>query len=333
VLSQSFGGFLADYYSIRKKFILVGWFSSTLVLLVPILHLEISTMLLATILGTALWSIGAPALVAEVMRRRSPGFRFGIWWSLADVMYLLGSLSAGFLYKVLGLRIVLLLCLLWYLVNGFVIAVSYRTEVEVPRSRPSSLITELLEDMRTSFLRKECALLNTCTLIAWFSIWSIEGLARAKVLDVVGSEVFYSYLTALAVLTELVLAPVIERMIDRYSPWVGVTLGILLHIVSGVLIALSRNIYVIAVAWVIPFGYILSCSLYVMYSKFMKYLADAVGTCKTFMYVVAVPATFAASIADYIGRDYAVLSLTLVAALSCVPLYLLKRIGETREIT
>ncbi|RLF13838.1 MAG: hypothetical protein DRJ66_07140, partial [Thermoprotei archaeon] len=150
--------------------------------------------------------------------------------------------------------------------------------------------------------------------ILWFSIWSIEGLARAKMLEILASEMSYSFITTLAVAIEMILAPFIGRFIDHYGPLLGTLFGILLHLITGTTLALSNNPIMLSIAWVIPFSYMLSCSFYIIYGRLTERLADAVGTYNTLVSIIALPASIAASIADYIGRDLAILLLTLISS-------------------
>ncbi len=321
-------GFLADYQGSRKLFILIGWFSSSLALVIPLIELNLTNVLLASILGAALWSIGSPSLTAEVMKRDRPGTRLGIWRSVGDAFYLMGTLSAGLLYTVLGFRVVLVLCFVMYLATGMAIALLYKPEGGVERKEGSKmgLLHVFIRDLRTSFLGHRALRLSLAVLASWFSIWSIEGLARAKVLVVLGNEILYSLLTTLAAVVEMTLAPLIGKLIDKRGPLWSTMLGLLLlHLATGVALALFNNPIVISIAWVIPFGYILTSSLYIAYGKLIHGLADAVGTCNTLISITALPASISSSQADYVGRDMSILILTLSSAVSFIPLFGLQK--------
>lgn len=108
-------GFIAYHYGRRKLFILVGWLSSAFILLIPLAWPSLDAVLLASVLGSALWSVGAPSPTAEVMSGRKPGERLGIWRSLGSALYLAGTLCAGPAYQIMGLRGILVLCLSTYL--------------------------------------------------------------------------------------------------------------------------------------------------------------------------------------------------------------------------
>ncbi|RLF18864.1 MAG: hypothetical protein DRZ82_07455 [Thermoprotei archaeon] len=307
-------GFLADYYNSRKLFILIGWFSSSLTLILPLLKLNLTNILMASIFGTALWSIGSPALAAEIMRYDEPGSRLGIWRSIGDAFYLAGTLSAGILYEELGIRVILALSLVIYLIVGILIALLYKPMFISSREKSTGLLRDFIEDLKVSFLSREGLLLSLIVVILWFSIWSIEGLARAKMLEILASEMSYSFITTLAVAIEMILAPFIGRFIDHYGPLLGTLFGILLHLITGTTLALSNNPIMLSIAWVIPFSYMLSCSFYIIYGRLTERLADAVGTYNTLVSIIALPASIAASIADYIGRDLAILLLTLISS-------------------
>jgi len=318
-------GFLADYYNARKHFILIGWISSSLVLILPLIKPSLINVLLADILGMALWSIGSPALTAEIMECNKPGTRLGIWRSIDDAFYLLGTLSAGILYKILGLRIVLMLCLIIYLSMCMTIALFYKPIREGQQRKGSRLLHEFIEDLKISFLEKRGIMLNTAILILWFSIWSIEGLTRAKMMDVLNNEILYSLLTTLAIVVEMILAPFIGKFVDRYDPISGLIFGVLLHITTGSILALSNDPIILSLAWITPFGYLLSCSSYVAYGRLVGRLADAIGTYNTLTSIIALPASMAGSLADYIGRSKAILILTLISIPSLIVLYHIRK--------
>jgi len=311
-------GFVADYYGSRKLFILAGWLSSALTLLIPLLEPSLTAVLLASVLGSALWSVGAPALTAEVMSYGEPGTRLGVWRSVGDGLYLLGTLCAGVIYGILGLEGVLVLCLVIYLATGLAIAVAYKGAA-VPKTGGGELLREFVEDLKASLLGGRAAMLSLATIISWFSIWSIEGLARAKVLRVLGSEPLYSLVTAVATAVEMISAPLIGRLVDERGPLPAAVAGVVMHVATGVAIAYTSDPLLLSIAWCVPFGYVLTCSLYVAYARLARGLADAVGTCNTLISAVALPASLAASLADLIGVDHAILVLTL-SSMPAIPL-------------
>jgi len=314
-------GFMADYYGSRKLFISAGWLSSALTLLIPLLKPSLTTVLLASVLGSALWSVGAPALVAEVMSYGEPGTRLGVWRSVGDGLYLLGTLCAGLLYGALGLEGILALCLVTYLATGLAIAVAYRGAAAPRQGVGGKPLREFVEDLKVSLLEERAAMLGLATLISWFSIWSIEGLARAKVLRALGSEPLYSLVSAVATAVEMVSAPLIGRLVDERGPLLVAVAGVVMHVVTGAVIAYMSNPLPLSIVWCVPFGYMLTCSLYVAYARLVRGLADAVGTCNTLISAVALPATLAASLADLIGADHAIMVLTL-SSIPAIPLLL-----------
>lgn len=126
-------------------------------------------------------------------------------------------------------------------------------------------------------------MLSLATPVSWFSICSIEELARAKILKALGSESLYGAATAAATIVEVASAPLIGRLADRLDPLPAAVAGIAMHLVSGVVIACADDPLSLSIAWCVPFGYALTCPLYVAYARLVRGMADAVGTCNTLM--------------------------------------------------
>jgi len=326
-------GFLADRFGARKLFILLGWFSSAFALIPPLFEPCFETVFISGVVGSALWSVGAPALTAEVMGVKKQGTRLGVWRSLGNAAYLAGVACAGALYDAVGMRGVLAVCLAIYMVAGSTVAIAYKPDRGGTERVEKSPLKDIVADLKHSLASRRSAPLAVATLVIWISVWSVEGLSRAKVLRVLGSEAAYSFAAAAAVAIDMLAAPLTGRFVDRCGPIAGVMLGLALHTASGIALACLSDPLLVLIAWCVPFGYALTCSLYVAFSRVAKGLADAVGTCDTLVAVAALPATLVASLADHLGLDAALAVLSALSLAAIPPLAAaLKSLRESKDL-
>jgi MFS transporter, DHA1 family, solute carrier family 18 (vesicular amine transporter), member 1/2 len=238
---------LSDRYKSRKVPMLLGQLLLAFSTLLFAFANSFVTCLLARFLqgiaGAATWVVGM-AMLVDVFNGPELGFYMGIVFGCHNLGFFLGPLIGGFLHDSLGLRAPFYVCTVLALID-------FLGRMLLKESAPTCSKIDKLTNSNESGLsmiqlakKPEIVLLNIVIVLKAASFSSIESMLEVHLYEHFGSSPSETSLVFLAFILPSIIAVIVIGWISgRIRRYLIISLGLILHPISGPLITSSKNIY------------------------------------------------------------------------------------------
>jgi MFS transporter, DHA1 family, solute carrier family 18 (vesicular amine transporter), member 1/2 len=184
------------------------------------------------------------AMLVDVFNGPELGFYMGIVFGCHNLGFFLGPLIGGFLHDSLGLRAPFYVCTVLALID-------FLGRMLLKESAPTCSKIDKLTNSNESGLsmiqlakKPEIVLLNIVIVLKAASFSSIESMLEVHLYEHFGSSPSETSLVFLAFILPSIIAVIVIGWISgRIRRYLIISLGLILHPISGPLITSSKNIY------------------------------------------------------------------------------------------
>ena len=313
ILSRIWGA-ISDYYRRRKIFIIIGYSSSAIPLILAGTVKVIDTLVLLILFFNFLVSIGLPAYYASLGIHGGREV-YGYLQMVSSLGFTIGAMSLGPIYeesRQLGVYTTAAIVILTGILMLSLLYKEERSDVEVGPDLIDHLKSSVKFRLRAS---PQFKLLLVAVFIAWIAAYWDSGLLKVKLYDLLKQSVGnYSLVigfgSGLLSIPASILAALTAK---RYGGLSILSIGLLCYSMIIPILGLSHSLFIFIALYILPIWPFFWAGQYSLAYELSEknFEGENIGTLMTITNLAALPALIGGLIADRSGLDPAILITTI----------------------